>query len=361
MALEKVGVHMLYRVRWTMIAPLSIGVSIGTLALVALMVARHGRLYCNSICPVGAVLGLISKISLFQIRIAAGACKGCKLCENVCKAGCIDIQQQTIDMSRCIGCYNCLSICSRQGVRFENRWRRPILEEPQKPGRRGFILSLAMGIVGLAVNAAGQTKSIQSWPTTVPEHVTSPTSPPGSLSIARFTSICTACHLCVSVCPSRVLVPSFAAFGFSGIMQPQMNFQAGHCNYDCTVCMEVCPSGALLPLTVEKKKLTQLGVAKFIKENCVVYTDHTNCGACSEHCPTKAVNMVPYLNTATKRLVIPEVNPDYCIGCGGCEYACPSKPYRAIYVDGNPVHKNAQKPVEKLFDDKVDDNGDFPF
>ena len=125
--------------------------------------------------------------------------------------------------------------------------------------------------------------------------------------------------------------------------------------------MDICPSGALLPIGLDKKKITQLGVATFIKENCVVYTDNTNCGACSEHCPTKAVTMVPYLNTSTKRLVIPEVRPDYCIGCGGCEYACPTKPFKAIYVGGNPVHKPAKKPVMETIEEKVDYKEDFPF
>ena len=59
------------------------------------------------------------------------------------------------------------------------------------------------------------------------------------------------------------------------------------------ICTRVCPSGAILPLSKEDKHRTQVGVAKFIRENCVVYTDNTNCGACSEHCPTKAVHMVP--------------------------------------------------------------------
>jgi len=361
MALEKVGVHALYRERWTMIAPLSIGVSVGMLVLIALLAARHGRLYCNTVCPVGALLGLVSRISFFQIRIASDACKSCKLCEKTCKAGCIDIQQQTIDMSRCVGCFNCFSICSKQGLQCENRWLKPNPVGPSAHGRRGFILGMAIGIASLAVKAHGQTKPVQSRPTTIPEHVTSPTSPPGSLSIAHFTSTCTACHLCVSACPSRVLVPSLAAFGVSGIMQPRMNYRSGYCNYDCTICTQVCPSGALFPLTVEKKKSTQLGVAKFIKENCIVYTDNNNCGACSEHCPTKAVNMVPYLNTATKRLVIPEVNPDICVGCGACEHACPTKPYKAIYIDGNPVHQIAQKPVEKTIDLKIDGDKDFPF
>jgi ferredoxin len=204
-------------------------------------------------------------------------------------------------------------------------------------------------------------KIIQSQPTTIPVHVTSPVSPPGSKSVDHFTATCTACHLCVSACPSRVLVPSFLEFGFLGIMQPRMDYHAGHCNYECNVCMEICPSGAIQPLNLEEKKTTQLGVAKFIKENCVVYTDNTNCGACSEHCPTKAVNMVPYLNMPAKQLVIPKVNPDICIGCGGCEYACPTKPYKAIYVDGNPVHKIARKPEVKTIDQPVDSSEDFPF
>ena len=168
-------------------------------------------------------------------------------------------------------------------------------------------------------------------------------------------------RLCVSACPSRVLVPTFLEFGSLGMMQPRLDFHAGHCNYECTICMNVCPSGAILPLAVENKKLTQLGVAKFIKENCVVYTDNTDCGACSEHCPTKAVDMAPYPNPANKRLKIPEVKPEYCIGCGGCEHACPTKPYKAIYVDGNPVHKLAKKPVVKNIEEKVDYNEDFPF
>jgi ferredoxin len=71
--------------------------------------------------------------------------------------------------------------------------------------------------------------------------------------------------------------------------------------------------------------------------------------------------MVSYLNTATKQLLIPKVNPDICIGCGGCEYACPTKPYKAIYVDGNPVHKLAEKPAEKKMDKRVNYKEDFPF
>ena len=52
--------------------------------------------------------------------------------------------------------------------------------------------------------------------------------------------------------------------------------------------------------------------------------------------------MVPYIND----LVIPEVNESICVGCGACEYACPTTPYRAIYVEGNAIHQLAEKPKE---------------
>jgi ferredoxin len=144
-------------------------------------------------------------------------------------------------------------------------------------------------------------------------------------------------------------------YGLVGLFQPYMDAANGYCNFECTQCSEVCPNSAILPLTVEEKKLTQIGIVKFIKENCVVYTDETLCGACSEHCPTKAVKMIRY----KEKLNIPEVETDICIGCGACEHACPVRPHRAIYVDGNAVHQVAKAPKEeKLEQQKLEE---FPF
>ena len=121
-----------------------------------------------------------------------------------------------------------------------------------------------------------------------------------------------------------------------------MDFNSSFCNADCIICGEVCPTGAIRGFTLKEKKYIQTGRVQFIKENCIVETEGTECGACSEHCPTKAVNMVPY-----KKLHLPEIDNQYCVGCGACEYACPVKPYKAIYVDGNSVHQRAKIRVEK--------------
>ncbi|HEX3024228.1 MAG TPA: 4Fe-4S dicluster domain-containing protein, partial [Chitinophagaceae bacterium] len=181
-----------------------------------------------------------------------------------------------------------------------------------------------------------------------------PITPPGSVDVKRFNDSCTACQLCVSKCPSQVLQPTFTAYGIIGMMQPAMSFKQGYCNYHCIACSEICPTKAIVKISRKEKKTLQIGQVKFVKENCVVVTDGTNCGACSEHCPTQAVSMQPYKGD----LNIPTINNELCVGCGGCEYICPVRPYRAIYVEGNPVHLQAKvtedKETKKI---KVDDFG----
>jgi formate hydrogenlyase subunit 6/NADH:ubiquinone oxidoreductase subunit I len=137
------------------------------------------------------------------------------------------------------------------------------------------------------------------------------------------------------------------------MMQPHLYFDHGFCNYDCTVCGDVCPTGALKPLTVEEKRQTQMGQVHFILENCIVYCDETSCGACSEHCPTQAVSMVPYKGALT----IPQIDPSICVGCGGCESICPAIPYKAIYVEGLETQNRIEIEEEKAEEIEIEDFG----
>lgn len=136
-----------------------------------------------------------------------------------------------------------------------------------------------------------------------------------------------------------------------------MDFETSYCNYDCKICGDVCPSAAIQPITTDEKRLVQIGKSIFVKENCIVETEKTACGACSEHCPTKAVLMVDYKNG----LKIPEVTDKYCIGCGACEFACPTKPYKSIYIDGNFVHQIAELNISEKIEGKVNFKEEFPF
>jgi len=182
---------------------------------------------------------------------------------------------------------------------------------------------------------------------------TLPIMPPGAGNFDRFTQKCTSCHLCVAKCPTQVIKPSFLEYGPGGMMQPMMNFDHQFCNYDCTLCSDVCPTEALLPLTREQKNHNQMGVVQLYLENCIVYTDETSCGACSEHCPTQAVRMVHYKDSLT----IPEIEPEICVGCGGCEYICPAKPWKAIFVEGLTAHNTISLEFEEAETHEIDDFG----
>jgi len=341
--LGKFDIYTIYRVD---IKPYELAVYIvpsAFLLLVGILSFRYGRLYCNTVCPVGTLLGLLGKVSLVRIRFENEKCTRCGRCAMSCKSSCIDFLNKSVDLSRCVNCFNCIDSCKENGMSYGLvRFKKPAVDEGgTDPSRRSFIAGSLVLIAGGSqlVRAQGTTPA-PTKDSTVKEDRLYPVSPPGSAGLESFTSRCTACTLCVNACPTNVLQPSVNEYGFAGIMQPRMDFHSGFCNYDCNRCTDVCPTGAIMPLMIEAKKLTQIGKAVFIRDNCIVHTEKTACGACSEHCPTKACHMVPYEG----KLLIPEVRDEICVGCGACEYACPTRPFRAIFVDGNPLHEAAIKP-----------------
>ncbi|MEW6510916.1 MAG: 4Fe-4S binding protein [Bacteroidota bacterium] len=357
LVLDAVAVYSLFAVPLH-VAPLGpLLVTILLLAVLFVMSYRAGRLFCNTLCPVGAILGLISRVSVFRIVFDRSLCSDCGLCEKVCKAGCIDSKRMSVDFSACVGCFNCMEVCPTSGVLFERRYgsRNVTAALPVDRRRRKMLQDAAAMVAGSAIMPGDSLKAVLP-PATGKSRTTRPITPPGSRGLDHFTSRCTACHLCVSACPTQILTPVFLDYGLDGILQPCMDYEIGSCSYDCVVCGEVCPSGAILPLPVETKKLVQIGKATFIKDECIVVTKKTDCGACAEHCPTKAVRMVPYEG----RLRIPELNNDLCIGCGACEHPCPTTPNKAIYVEANPVHLIAKKPEEKKIEVK-EEGAEFPF
>ena len=331
------------------------------LGLVIWLSVTRGRLYCNTVCPVGTFLGILSKFSLFKIKIDTGKCTQCAKCAFVCKAQCISAKERTVDFSRCVGCFNCLTTCDNNSIKYqlsESYKKKKIEVQSTDESKRKFLagsLLLTGVLFGLSRSARGGDTQGKSGKNLIPIRKKHYCSPPGSKSIQHFNKICTACHLCVSACPNGILQPSMLEYGMEGMLQPYMDNLSGFCNYDCTKCGEVCPTGAILPLKVEGKHTCQVGIVHFIKQNCIVYKDETSCGSCSEHCPTQAVRMVPYKGV----LFIPQVNESICVGCGACEHVCPARPYRAIYVEGNPVHQLAKKPEIKKLEQKQTE--EFPF
>lgn len=164
-----------------------------------------------------------------------------------------------------------------------------------------------------------------------------PITPFGSESEEKFYKHCTACQLCVTVCPNNVLRPSSR---LEHLMQPEMSFEKGYCRPECVKCSEVCPAGAILKITPEEKTEWKVGTAGVDYDLCVVNRDGVSCGNCAHHCPVGAIRMVRKNPNDEKSPRIPSVNEEKCIGCGACENLCPSRPISAITVNGYSVHHN---------------------
>ncbi|MDR1680940.1 MAG: 4Fe-4S dicluster domain-containing protein [Prevotellaceae bacterium] len=326
-----------YRISYTTFTWGSIAVGALFLAVLTGLSAWRGRLYCNTVCPVGSLLGLVSKYALFRVGIRSAACTHCRLCERSCKAQCVDGRTEQLDVSRCVQCYTCTTVCKSHaiGLRFGYA-RKP---RPVQAGSRRLFLASAGMLASAAVARAWLPHPHLQWRTKNTKAI----APPGAQSIDHLKQHCTGCHACVAKCPSKVVRPALGEYGLDGVMMPVMDYRHAFCNYTCTECSRVCPSGALLPLTEDAKKTTQIGKAMFKAENCIVLIDETDCGACDEHCPTKAVHMVDFRDG----LLIPEVDTSLCIGCGGCEYICPGRPDKAIVVQANPTHLTAHLPPDE--------------
>ncbi|WP_043584839.1 4Fe-4S binding protein [Geminisphaera colitermitum] len=346
---------------------------------VVIMSALRGRLWCNTVCPVGALLGLVSKKSLFRLAIDRSACVRCGDCLRSCKAQCIDLRKQEIDHSRCVGCFDCVSICDEGGLRL--RWRsasaniehptpniqRPTANpqpppSPPPPGavaphfdvgcwmfdvgrsRRAFLGTLTTGALTVVAARTGTHDHGETDANGSSEKSRKTVAPPGARSIDRFVAQCTACQLCVSACPSHVLEPAVFGYGsLEGLMKPRLNFDRSFCNINCTTCGDVCPDHALQPLVPAVKQRTRIGVAEVTHSRCIVITDDTACGACAEHCPTAALQM----KQRGARHAEPVVDERYCIGCGACQFACPALPKKAVVVRGLATHETAEVLVQE--------------
>lgn len=368
-----------------------------TFVVVVVLAWRNGRTYCNTICPVGTTLSFFSRFAMFRPVIDKSKCKSCHACERKCKAACIDVDNHKIDYSRCVDCFDCIDSCRLGALKYRFAWGRgvgsgstgaktpqnapvgskmtsdeskngqnrssaaptPVAEpvvrqgsptiEATDNGRRAFLVGGAAVIGGSLLSSIpmrAEDEEIKDkkrdggfaevLPKKAPNRKT-PITPFGSESVEKFYKHCTACQLCVTVCPNNVLRPSSR---LEHLMQPEMSFEKGYCRPECVKCSEVCPAGAILKITPEEKTEWKVGTAGVDYDLCVVNRDGVSCGNCARHCPVGAISMVKKNPEDEKSPRIPSVNEEKCIGCGACENLCPSRPISAITVNGYSVHHN---------------------
>lgn len=310
-----------------------------TFIIIGVLAWRNGRTYCNTICPVGTILGFLSRHSLLRINIDKDKCNACGLCSRKCKAACINGDKHEVDYSRCVACMDCIDTCKHGAISFGMRKKAKKNEEEKAVdgSLRTFLTVSAATMATAAVKA--QEKKVDGGLAVIedkqkPERKT-PIVPAGADSQRHFFQHCTACQLCVSVCPNGVLRPSTK---LDTLMQPEMSYERGYCRPECTKCSDVCPAGAITKITDVEKSSIQIGHAVWVKKNCIPLTDGVECGNCARHCPTGAIQMVPSDKNNPDSPKIPVVNTARCIGCGACENLCPARPFSAIYVEGHEQH-----------------------
>jgi polyferredoxin len=324
-----------------------------TLALVGGLAWRNGRTWCNTVCPVGTLLGAVSRVSAFGVVLDAEKCTKCGLCEKSCKAACIDSKGMSIDRSRCVSCFNCVEACNSGAAKYapsfggkSGKKKTPAPEAAPNASRRSALTAVwSMAAVG-AANALNALRAQEFQPLIAegglaelkakgaPARKT-PVLPPGAQGLDHFGGRCTACQLCVSSCPNGVLRPSIRPAAF---MQPEMSFERGYCRPECLECSQLCPSNAIGGITKAQKASISTGRVVWDRDRCLVNAENVPCTSCERRCPTEAILLVDRDPGDPKSLKVPAVNNDLCIGCGACEHYCPVRPLAAVRVEGRERH-----------------------
>lgn len=338
---ERVDSYMFYTTDVWLKSIGTLAVAATTFAVIFILAWRNGRTWCNTICPVGTLLGFVSRYALMKPAIDTSKCSGCNLCSRNCKASCIDSKNKNIDYSRCVTCMNCLEVCNKGAISYRYVGFGKATKqqaEANDNGRREFLSAGAMVTAGTLFAQAnkkvdGGLAIIEDKK--IPERET-PIVPVGAGTLRSFTNHCTACQLCVSKCPNNVLRPSKSIERF---MQPEMSFERGFCRTACTACADVCPNGAIKPIVPEQKSSTKIGTAVWIADNCIANKDGVTCNNCERHCPNGAIKMIRKKDADRNTPRIPMIDAERCLGCGACEYVCPARPFSAIFVEGIEEHR----------------------
>ncbi len=295
------------------------------------------RFWCRYLCPLGGLLGWLSKISIFRPLIGQ-TCNGCTRCALICKPGAIKTIPATNESARqveimpaeCTVCLDCLVSCTKDGLGFGPVFKPAPLQEFDL-SRRQFLQSIAFGAAGiilLGTDLRLRTKNSRLI------------RPPGVTDEQEFLSKCLRCSECMKICPTNGLQPVQAEAGLQGLWTPVLVPRLGHCDYGCNACGQVCPSGAIPSLTLEKKRQAFIGTAVVNRNRCLPWVSNTACIVCEEMCPTpqKSIRLeevsVTDQNGEKITLQRPYVLRELCIGCGICENHCPLEGEAAIQVFG---------------------------
>ena len=289
------------------------------------------RFWCRYLCPLGALLALLSKVALFR-RVVGAECNRCAMCAGTCPMDTIEPERgYESDPGECTVCLDCLTECPRQGIGFRWRWE-PVWRE-YDPSRREMLAALAASAAGVALISTSARAGDPD-----PYLIRPPGALDESFDEGEFLSKCIRCGACIKVCPTAGLQPSgLTEVGLSGLWTPHLMPRLGQCDFGCHACGQICPSGAIRPLPLDVKQLIVIGRAYIDVDRCLPWVDNIPCAVCEEMCPVpdKAILLradSEGLEDEGSSAPRPYVRSARCIGCGLCETRCPLNGESAIRV-----------------------------
>lgn len=275
-----------------------------------------GRFWCRNLCPLGSLLSLFSRFSLFKFTILE-ACKDCGICENICPTKAISIEEKAIDPAECISCLRCLHECPHQTIAY----KKHLAPGPLNIKRREFVTSIAASIIAVPMASSFLHRRLKGRLIR----------PPCSIREKDFLNVCLHCGMCMKVCPTNGLQPCILDAGINGLWTPKLVPRIGGCEKNCNKCSQVCPTGAIRKLSLEEKTYAKMGTAVIDKSRCIAWEQDKVCLICDEACPFNAISSLNE-TVQDKKLLRPFVDERICTGCGLCEALCPIDGSGAIEV-----------------------------
>ena len=282
------------------------------------------RFWCRYLCPLGALLSLISPLGFFKRRVSP-ECNECLQCVKKCPMGAIEEDPRKTRLTECIQCRTCVKVCPKQAIAFaalpSSIRARQLAGEysPVDFSRRGFLYSFTGGLA-----VAFLADRTPFTPTLGKQQIIRP---PGALPESEFLRTCIRCGECMKSCVTNTLQPSLWESGLSGLWTPGMDLRFAACEQNCNVCGKVCPTQAIRSLSLEEKTHAKVGTAILHKERCLVWGQDKLCLICDEICPYNAI-----VFRTVEGYRRPVVIASKCNGCGFCEQRCPVGGPSAIVI-----------------------------